>query len=1084
MKMKRYCWLIMFLFVLFMTSCKAAEIQSSVTYSELMYETGETITLSDTDLTVMVDNETITDFTVNILGTNIYYDAGDYQVEIEIILPDETSITTVVTVTIVDYPLSDILMILGIGEHIHIIGEDDVDLMDGVSAIDRTYGDLTANIIVDDSDVDYETIGVYVIYYTVQNADGYSRRETSTVTVRLFDVPETFPEEFAIVYYGGLYGVVDIDDNELIPCDYNDISYLEEGIIELEKAGSLFYFNLYTGAFIEFDGMPNGFTEGRSVFVLDGRYGILSIDNEIIAPNIYSFAKLRDIEGYAQVRSGDYYGYVDSSGEEVIEPRFISMTDLLPKNDFENTLFLVRFIDLSYGIIDSNNDVAYYLTNSTILKYEIDENTYYGIYTADGLITVDDSFAKETFSIETDSLQIVEIDDSGLMIVCDSNGSYYLLDKNKNTLLSDIPFASFADLSYDESKEVYVFLNNENVYVYDTSFVLVKEYDNSLDLNPADITNIDTENLRYQITGNHTFQVLYDSSGNTVSLVRYDDIYIYDDFVVLYDELAFDIVFVDRQFSYIYDEIEGTGIFEPDYFVVNNAASTTASIYSDTGALIKSGLNLVIENILKAQHGIYIINQGETNVYLYDQVEDNLVLIDTVQGYLNFINGIYYSFYCESQTVLYSYAGGVLTKINAYDIAQGGMPEAIDLGYGYYVVPSSDDLYYVTTPAIDTEYDIWIFPLSEDFYLEGSSNQISLKNRNTITLDTYNFTNSYDDYPGSFENIVKIEISPTEYLVRLQSLLGYYYWFFLSDTSIASVDLTEFQEDDRIAFVNTDNDYWYVYSYNQSTLIYELSDQATFFSIIEYEDLYLITDGNTHIVRINGDDEFEYIYTTSNSIVDLHTHADYLAVQEETDKVILYENSLGQTEKIMTIVDTLATFEINGEILLGDHVISFDGNTYLIDGVTKDYPSIYFDSSTDILYGIDEDGIDAYFAGSCVMTANTNVMSLTSGFYYCYESGNISLYDGTDLLFTIDADEIEYIEDADSFMVKNDGTYGIIDMTGDYVISNDYISIAFNDTYYIVTGSCYYGVYDENGNELIDTHYDDLWIYIVLEEQD
>ncbi len=412
------------------------------------------------------------------------------------------------------------------------------------------------------------------------------------------------------------------------------------------------------------------------------------------------------------------------------------------------------------------------------------------------------------------------------------------------------------------------------------------------------------------------------------------------------------------------------------------------------------------------------------------------------------------------------------------------MPEAIDLGYGYYVVPSSDDLYYVTTPAIDTEYDIWIFPLSEDFYLEGSSNQISLKNRNTITLDTYNFTNSYDDYPGSFANIVKIEISPTEYLVRLQSLLGYYYWFFLSDTSIASVDLTEFQEDDRIAFVNTDNDYWYIYSYNQSTLIYELSDQATFFSYIEYEDLYLITDGNTHIVRINGDDEFEYIYTTSNSIVDLHTHADYLAVQEETDKVILYENSLGQTEKILTIVDTLATFEINGEILLGDHVISFDGNTYLIDGVTKDYPSIYFDSSTDILYGIDEDGIDAYFAGSCVMTANTNVMSLTSGFYYCYESGNISLYDGTDLLFTIDADEIEYIEDADSFMVKNDGTYGIIDMTGDYVISNDYISIAFNDTYYIVTGSCYYGVYDENGNELIDTHYDDLWIYIVLEEQD
>jgi len=62
------------------------------------------------------------------------------------------------------------------------IGRPLPDYLDGVSAEDRTDGDVTDTLTVDDSDVNYDVPGVYEVRYTATDDDGYS----ITVTISVF----------------------------------------------------------------------------------------------------------------------------------------------------------------------------------------------------------------------------------------------------------------------------------------------------------------------------------------------------------------------------------------------------------------------------------------------------------------------------------------------------------------------------------------------------------------------------------------------------------------------------------------------------------------------------------------------------------------------------------------------------------------------------------------------------------------------------------------------------------------------------------------------------------------------------------
>jgi 2',3'-cyclic-nucleotide 2'-phosphodiesterase (5'-nucleotidase family) len=73
--------------------------------------------------------------------------------------------------------------IVGTKDIIYFIGDDLPNYMEGVTAISVNDGDLTANVIVDDSRVDYETPGIYTVTYRVIGINEITITKAITLTV-------------------------------------------------------------------------------------------------------------------------------------------------------------------------------------------------------------------------------------------------------------------------------------------------------------------------------------------------------------------------------------------------------------------------------------------------------------------------------------------------------------------------------------------------------------------------------------------------------------------------------------------------------------------------------------------------------------------------------------------------------------------------------------------------------------------------------------------------------------------------------------------------------------------------------------
>lgn len=70
-------------------------------------------------------------------------------------------------------------------EFTYTIGDPVPDFLDGVQALDSVDGDLSDSIIVDDTDIDYETSGIYNLRYIVSDLSG--NKATKTVQVIVID---------------------------------------------------------------------------------------------------------------------------------------------------------------------------------------------------------------------------------------------------------------------------------------------------------------------------------------------------------------------------------------------------------------------------------------------------------------------------------------------------------------------------------------------------------------------------------------------------------------------------------------------------------------------------------------------------------------------------------------------------------------------------------------------------------------------------------------------------------------------------------------------------------------------------------
>ncbi|MFA5006021.1 MAG: immunoglobulin-like domain-containing protein [Candidatus Izemoplasmatales bacterium] len=102
---------------------------------------------------------------------------GNYTVTftVEDLFGNEATASLVVHVVDNDAPV-----ITGIHGLEFVFGDDAPDYLDGVTATDNVDGDLTDEIVVDSSAVDLETVGVYTVTYTVEDASGNQSAVYST----------------------------------------------------------------------------------------------------------------------------------------------------------------------------------------------------------------------------------------------------------------------------------------------------------------------------------------------------------------------------------------------------------------------------------------------------------------------------------------------------------------------------------------------------------------------------------------------------------------------------------------------------------------------------------------------------------------------------------------------------------------------------------------------------------------------------------------------------------------------------------------------------------------------------------------
>lgn len=172
--------MIVALFVL--AACGDSEAPVITGNDAITYTIGETVPDFDALYTASDDTDGDLTASLTIFDADVDFTTpGTYEVTITVFDASGNLTTKTVTVTVLNETVAPVLS--GVKNLVIEQGETDVDYLDGVTATDNIDGDLTSSIDVDDSLVNYDTIGIYRVTYTVTDAAGNEASERVNVTV-------------------------------------------------------------------------------------------------------------------------------------------------------------------------------------------------------------------------------------------------------------------------------------------------------------------------------------------------------------------------------------------------------------------------------------------------------------------------------------------------------------------------------------------------------------------------------------------------------------------------------------------------------------------------------------------------------------------------------------------------------------------------------------------------------------------------------------------------------------------------------------------------------------------------------------
>lgn len=129
-----------------------------------------------------------------------------------------------------------------------------------------------------------------------------------------------------------VYGLLDSNGSTLIPCKFNNISWLNDTLLMVDSStpspdGKFLIpnnalFNINGKQLTEFKYMVFGqFTEGLAKARIGNKFGFIYPNGEVAIP--ISFDYCEDFKnGYAMIEQKDKWGAIDKSGKVIIEPKY------------------------------------------------------------------------------------------------------------------------------------------------------------------------------------------------------------------------------------------------------------------------------------------------------------------------------------------------------------------------------------------------------------------------------------------------------------------------------------------------------------------------------------------------------------------------------------------------------------------------------------------------------------------------------------------------------------------------------------------------------------------------------------------
>ena len=260
---------------------------------------------------------------------------------------------------------------------------------------------------------------------------------------------------------------------------YDDKVYFREGLGITKIDGKY--------GFIDIDGnlvipckydKAGPFINGFAEVMIDGRWGFINKSGQNITP--YKYSQLCYFYGgYAEVKGNRYWGVVNTNGDEIVPCEYSFNNFSIDK---QNELIIVEAPNSLYGIYDLSGNIISPCYYSEIKIYHthiiVETNEKYGVIDKTGATVlpfiydgINDEYEGNFIVKKDGKYGVVDYDNNiiipfiysnaqifadGLIMVSVDSKSFYLIDLNNNKISSNFFFHGFFDISDSTIKYSYM----------------------------------------------------------------------------------------------------------------------------------------------------------------------------------------------------------------------------------------------------------------------------------------------------------------------------------------------------------------------------------------------------------------------------------------------------------------------------------------------------------------------------------------------------------------------------------------------------------------------------------------------------